>query len=300
MRFEGIYTPIITPFNDDLSIDADGYAAVIDYQVASGINGIVIGGTTGESYALTQAERIAQFSLARDLIKGRLPWLAGVNDVRTEDVCALATAAREAGADGLLLGVPPYSLPTDEELLAHALKVDQAAGLPIMLYSYPGRSGTMMGEDFLAAVAGKPNFCAIKESSGELGRIHLLACKFPEIQLSCGADDQALEFFVWGAQSWVCGAGNFFPQEVNALYETCVKAGDFGKGRALMAALLPVMTVLERGGKFIQCVKYASALQGLPSGPVRPPMQAMDEALEAQMKATLDTARAKITNILAA
>lgn len=294
MRFEGIYTPVITPFRDDFSVDETGFAEVVERQIAGGVHGLVIGGTTGESYALDREERTAQFRLAREAIAGRVPWLAGVNAMRTEEVCRLAQAARESGADGLLLGAPPYSAPTGAELAEHALRVERAAGLPIMLYNYPARTGAAMDRDFLERIRKNANLCAIKESSGELARIHLIVCEFPELQLCCGADDQALEFFAWGARCWVCGAANFMLRETLALYEACVRRGDFEEGRRIMAALLPVMTVLERSGQFLQCVKFACAALDLPAGPVRPPLGPLDEALKERMRETLATARAAV------
>jgi 4-hydroxy-tetrahydrodipicolinate synthase len=298
MRFEGIYTPVITPFFDDYSIDVDGYRASIENQIALGVHGIIIGGTTGENYALTRNERIEQFRFANDVIGGRVPWMAGVNDIRTEDVCAYAVAAKEAGAGSILLAVPPYSVPTDRELALHALKVDRAANIPIMLYNYPGRSGTDFGEEFLQRVSRSANFLAIKESSGDVNRIHLLAREFPHLQLCCGADDQALEFFVWGARCWVCAAANFFLPETIALYQTCAVESDFEKGRRIMKAMLPLMTVLERGGKFVQCVKYACELDGLPSGVVRLPLLPMEKELKRTMREALHTARTAIQQII--
>ena len=299
MRFEGIYVPVITPFLEDYSIDEEGFAICLDYLIDRGINGIVVGGTTGENYALSAQERIQQFHLAHKLIRGRVPWIAGINDIRTEEVSAFGVAARESGADALLLAVPPYSLPTAKELALHALKVDREAGLPIMLYNYPGRSGTEFSEGFLRRVGRSQNFCSIKESSGDIDRIHLLAREFPHLQLSCGADDQALEFFAWGARSWVCAAANFIPEETIALYETCVLKGDFVTGRRIMMALLPLMTVLERGGKFVQCVKYALKLRGLPAGKVRLPLRPMKKELKRVLREAVTNARSSVQKIIA-
>lgn len=298
MRFEGIYAPVITPMGRDYAIDEAGYAVMIEHLVGQGIHGLVIGGTTGENYALSPEERLRQFSYAQEVIAGRVPWIAGVNDIRTEDVCAYAVAAREAGATALLLAVPPYSVPNDKELAQHALAVDKACGLPIMLYNYPGRSGTEFGEEFLQRVSRNANFCAIKESSGDINRVHMIAREFPHLQMSCGADDQALEFFVWGARSWVCAAANFFGAECVTLYETCVLKNDFVIGRRLMKAMLPVMTVLERGGKFVQCVKYGCELDGLPSGSVRLPLRPMTKELKRQLREAIGTARVTMRRIL--
>jgi 4-hydroxy-tetrahydrodipicolinate synthase len=225
VNFEGIYTPVITPFNPDFSINRNDYARVIEAQIEKGVHGIVIGGTTGENYALTPEERLWQFSFAHKVINKRVPWLAGVNDIQTESVCEFAVAARKAGADALLLAVPPYSVPTGKELALHALKVQRAAKLPAMLYNYPGRSGTEFDHESLERLGRNSGFIAIKESSGDINRVHMLAREFPQLQLCCGADDQALEFFAWGARSWVCAAANFLLPECIALYRTCVIDG---------------------------------------------------------------------------
>jgi len=297
MRFQGIYTPVITPFRGDGSIDQDGWARMIEHLIAAGVHGLVIGGTTGEVYALAREERIAQFEKAHELIGGRVPWLAGVNDFRTEDCCAYATAARERGANALLVASPPYSQPSEEELVDHCFEVDRAAGLPIMLYNYPGRTGAHMGEEFLRQATRNANIQAIKESSGDVDRIHLIAREFPRLQLSCGADDQALEFFAWGAESWVCAATNCLAAETLALYQACAVDKDFDKGRAIMMALMPVMTVLERGGKFAQCVKYGCELQDLPGGAVRAPLRPMAEELKDQMREALAAAQTTVRRI---
>ena len=298
MRFEGIYTPVITPMDADRGIDESGYATMIEHLIGQGTHGLVIGGTTGENYALTPEERVRQFHYAHEVIAGRVPWIAGVNDIRTEDVCQFAVEGRAAGASAILLAVPPYSVPNDKELAQHALAVDRACGLPIVIYNYPGRSGTEFGREFLERVSRNANFAAIKESSGDVDRIHMIAREFPHLQMSCGADDQALEFFVWGARSWVCAAGNFFGAECITLYETCVVQGDFVKGRRIMKALLPVMTVLERGGKFVQCVKYGCELDGLPAGTVRLPLRPMKKELKRELRDAILTARTTVRRIV--
>ena len=278
MQFEGIYTPVITPFHNDGSVDKEGFAEILEFLIDAGTHGIVVAGTTGEYYAQTDEERTHLMQYAHQVINGRLPMMVGVGAIRTEDSIELAQIARQTGADALLVNSPPYVLPTETENAAHALAIDKAADLPIMLYNYPGRTGVGMGEDYLNQVSASRNFCAIKESSGDINRLHLLANDFPNIQLSCGADDQALEFFVWGARSWVCAGGNFAPEAHIALYEACVVRQDFSTGRKIMAAMLPLMSVLEQGGKFGQCIKHATALRGLPAGPPRNPLAPLNES----------------------
>ncbi len=102
MRFEGIIIPVVTPFHADYSVDEASYAAMIELLLDRGASAIVIGGTTGENYALTREERLRQFEFAHEVIAGRVPWIAGVNDIRTEDVCMYAAAARDHGAGSIL------------------------------------------------------------------------------------------------------------------------------------------------------------------------------------------------------
>ena len=135
MQFEGIYTPIITPFYDDGSINEEGFAQVIEFLVDSGSHGIVVGGTTGEYYAQTLEERVHLLQIAHRVINGRATLMAGVGAIRTEDSIELAQTAAQIGVDALLVNSPPYVLPTEVENAAHALAIDRAAQLPIMLYN---------------------------------------------------------------------------------------------------------------------------------------------------------------------
>ncbi|WDZ80342.1 dihydrodipicolinate synthase family protein (plasmid) [Ensifer adhaerens] len=284
MKFEGIYTPAITPIGQDGQIDRKGFAAVLESLIEAGVHGIIIGGSTGEYYAQSAEERFDLAALAKDVIGSRLPLVVGTGATRTEDSVAFAKAAKEIGADAILVSSPPYALPTEEENAAHALTVDRAAGLPIMLYNYPARMGVMMGDAYFSRVSESRNVVAIKESSGDMANLHLLARKYPNIALSCGWDDQALEFFAWGARSWVCAGSNFVPKEHVALYEACVVERNFDKGRAIMTAMLPLMDFLECG-KFVQSIKHGCELSGLPAGPVRAPLG----PLNAEEKETLAT-----------
>jgi 4-hydroxy-tetrahydrodipicolinate synthase len=297
MRFEGIYTPVVTPHNDDCSINRDKFAEVIEHLISSGVHGLIIAGTTGEYYAQSTEERIELMKLAKQLVKDRLPLIIGTGAIRTEDSIIFAENAKAIGADGLLIATPPYAYPTSREIALHALAIDRAANLPAMLYNYPGRMSVMMDEEVLDRLGRSPNFCAIKESSGDINRVHLLARDYPHIQLSCGMDDQALEFFAWGARSWVCAGSNFAPKAHIALYQACAVEGNFDKGRRIMSAMLPLMSVLEQGGKFVQCIKYGLSIRGIPVGPPRRPLQPLNKddkrALE-QVVRVMDTTIEKI------
>ena len=298
MRFEGIYTPIITPFFEDGSIDWDSYGDVIDWQIENGIAGIVVGGSTGEFYALSKEDRIKQFEYAAKRINGRAEMMAGVNDLRVEECLEISAAAKAAGAQSLLVAAPPYSLPSEAELAAHVLKIDSVVDLSIMLYNYPGRTGVNMGEDFLNRVSQSSNICGIKESSGDYTRLPLLMRQYPSIELAVGGDDQVLEFAAWGAKAWVSASGNFFPSECTRFLKLLSKKGDFARGRRVMAALMPLMTALEQGGKFIQSVKYCCELQGRPGGIECAPLRPMKKELKREMEEILRHARLTVNSIL--
>jgi len=294
MKFEGIYTPAVTPFGQDGQVDREDFAAVLESLIAAGVHGIVVGGSTGEYYAQSTHERIDLAAYAKDVIGTRVALIIGTGATRTEDSVGYARHAREIGADAILVSSPPYALPTEKENAVHALTIDRAANLPIMLYNYPARMGVTMREEYFSRVGKSKNVVAIKESSGEMANVHLLARKFPHIGLSCGWDDQALEFFAWGARSWVCAGSNFLPHEHVALYEACVLEKNFDKGRAIMTAMLPLMDFLECG-KFVQSIKHGCEIIGLKTGSVRAPLR----ALNSEEKRTLQTVVANVKRTVA-
>ena len=156
MTFEGIYTPAIAPCRMDGSIDRDAFAAQIEYLIAAGVHGIITGGSTGEYYARSMPERLEMASLARELTKGRVHLMIGTVAIRQDDSVAMAEHAARIGAASILIGSPPYAVPTEHENALNALAIDRAADLPVMLYNYPGRMGINMGQEFLNHVGSPP------------------------------------------------------------------------------------------------------------------------------------------------
>ena len=277
MQFEGIITPVVTPHHADNSIDRDKFADVLEFLIEKGISAALIAGTTGEYYAQSPEERFELMALAKDIIGKRLPLIVGTGAMRTEDSIMYAEEARRIGADAILITTPPYAYPTGREIALHALAIDRAADLPVLLYNYPGRMSVNMDEETLDRLGRSPNFRGIKESSGDPNRLHMLARDYPHIRLSCGMDDQALEFFAWGATSWTCAGSNFAPEAHIAMYRACAIEKDFDKGRRIMSAMLPLMRVLEQGGKFVQCIKYGMSGRGIDCGPPRRPLQPLNK-----------------------
>ena len=284
MQFEGIITPVVTPHHDDNSIDHAKFAEVLEFLIEAGINAALIAGTTGEYYAQSPEERFDLMKRAKDVIGGRIPLIVGTGAIRTEDSIEYAQAARDIGADAILITTPPYAYPTGREIALHALAIDRVADLPVLLYNYPGRMSVNMDEETLDRLGRSPNFKSIKESSGDPDRLHMLARDYPHIELSCGMDDQALEFFAWGATSWTCAGSNFAPEAHLSMYRACAVEKDFDKGRRIMSAMLPLMRVLEQGGKFVQTIKYGMSGRGIDCGPPRRPLQGLNK----DEKRTLD------------
>ena len=130
MKFEGIYTPAVTPLAPDGAINWTGFADVLEHLIGSGVHGIIIGGSTGEYYAQSAQERFDLAAHARDVIGTRLPLIVGTGATRTEDAVEYAKAAKAIKADAILVTSPPYALPTDQENAVHALAVDRAAAAP--------------------------------------------------------------------------------------------------------------------------------------------------------------------------
>ena len=300
MKFEGIYTPLVAPFYDDYTLNKDAMERTVNMLIEAGVHGIIVAGTTGEYYAMSKKERVFLMGLAKEMINGRLPMIIGTGAMRTEDSIEYAKAAKDHGADAILVATPPYAYPTGREIALHALAIDRAANLPVMLYNYPGRMSVNMDEDTLDRLGRSANFCAIKESSGDPNRLHMLARDYPHIALSCGMDDQALEFFAWGARSWVCAGSNFAPEAHIALYQACAMEGDFSKGRAIMSAMLPLMRVLEQGGKFVQCIKYGLTLRGIDAGPPRRPLHPLNKDDKRILEEVVRTMNKTISNITGA
>jgi len=299
MKFAGIYTPVITPFFEDGSINFDAFSKHTQYLKDSGVHGLMIGGTTGEYYVETLEERLELLTTARKAVGADLTIIFGTGSVNPQDSLWLAARAKNAGADCILLATPPYSLPTQKELATLALEIDRVADMPIMLYNYPDRMGINMESEFFELVKGSKNICGIKESSGDINRLHMLINDYPHIQVACGMDDQALEFFAWGVKSWVCAGSNFLPKEHIALYNACVIENDFNKGRKIMAAMMPLMSVLEQGGKFIQNVKHGVTFDGRDASVVRSPLMELDQVEKDALEQVIGVLKKEISDIIA-
>lgn len=271
--FQGIMTVVATPFDKGGGIAFDVLAKHLDFLVANGVHYIIPGGTTGEYYAQTVEERKQVLAFVAERAGKKVRLAAGTNSARPADTIELSNYAKGLGYQALMLAAPYYSLPGTHELAEHFRHIAAHTSLPIILYNFPARTGVDMNREFLEKVADIKAICAIKESSGSFARMLEHIVHFDgRIQRVCGADDQAVDSFLWGAKSWIAGASNFLPSEHVALYDACVVKQDFVQGQKLMHAMLAMFYLLENGGKYIQYVKYGCELAGIPVGSPRQPL----------------------------
>lgn len=283
MQLKGIYAPIVTPFDADENINYPILAQLIEFLIENGIAGLVPGGTTGEVYALNEAERLELFQFVKEQVKGRVTLIAGTNSGATRDVIRYSQAAEKMGYDALMVAVPPYSRPSQRELLAHYRAVAEAVHIPITLYNFPWRAGTEVGYEVLDSLLDLNHVIGIKEASSDMSRVYEMRLRFGDrYQMICGSDDQALDYFLWGTTAWIGGAASCAPRQHAAVLEAAL-AGDFITARAAMDKLMPLMRNLESGG-YTQKVKRGCELLGIPVGCPRRPLLPLLEVDRAEFE----------------
>jgi 4-hydroxy-tetrahydrodipicolinate synthase len=290
LSLEGVYVPVVTPFDARGDLDLEALATVVEHVLGAGVRGIVAGGTTGEYYALDEAERMTIMRIVHDVTAGRALLVAGCNAGATRHSIRLATAARDLGYDGLMLAAPATSLPQQHELAAHFVAVAESAGLPTILYNYPARAGLEIGLECLDRVAGHPLVIGLKESSGDFSRLLTLLQRYAgELTVMCGSDDQAVDYFFWGVRGWLAGTANVLPRQHVAIVDAA-NAGDHDRARRLFERLLPWVQHMEAGA-YNQKAKLGLRHVGIDCGEVRPPLLPLDPQAAAALIDVLDAAR---------
>lgn len=288
----GVISVTITPFDNKGAINYDAWAKHLDFLIKSGVHAIMPHGTTGEYYAQTLEERKAGLKFVAEHVGKKAPLYAGTNSARPADSVELCNYAADLGYQVQMLAAPYYSLPSVTEHVDHFRFIAKNTKLPIILYNFPARTGVDMNKEFLEGVSDIEAICAIKESSGSFARMLEHICFFDDrYQRIVGADDQAVDAFLWGAKSWIAGASNCLPAEHVALYKACVVKGDFKLGKQLMHKMLPLMYMLENGGKYLQYVKYGCELAGIQAGTCRQPLAALSPDEQAGFKKLFDAVK---------
>jgi 4-hydroxy-tetrahydrodipicolinate synthase len=271
-QLNGIMPALVTPFDKTGAVDYDVLASLVEYQIKQGVGGLVPLGSTGEYYALTNEERRRVMATVREVANDRVMLIAGANGSCTREVIEQVKQARDTGYSNLLIAPPYYAIPTQDELIGHYNAIlDAVPDVNIVLYNYPIRTNVEVGYSVMDALKDHDRVIAIKESAGNLLRAIEIDDRYKgKIQLSCGSDDQALDFFLWGATSWICAPANFLAPQIVAFYENYV-SGQLAGAQQIVRSLFPLMNNLE-SGKFIQKVKYGCELAGFNVGVARMPL----------------------------
>ncbi len=287
MNLQGILPALVTPFDAAGEVDFSALEKLLGHLREAGVKGWVPNGSTGEYSALTADERFEILKFVADFANPDELLIAGGNGGSTREVIGHCERAREAGFDTVLLPAPHYALPAQDELITHYRAVMDAVDVKIVLYNYPSRVGVELGLEVLDALADHDRIIAIKESSGVVQRAIQIFDRYEgRLQLCNGSDDVALDFMMWGAQSWICGPANCMGAACVDLMNT-YQNGDLSGARRRMAALFRAMNSLETG-KFVQKVKYGCEIVGVPVGVCRAPLQPLNDVEKAGFRAALE------------
>lgn len=290
--FHGVFAALVTPMKANEEIDYAKLGAFTDHLIRQGLHGLIPLGSTGEYYALSADERERVIRTTLEATAGRVPVVAGTNAGSTRDVVAFSRQAEQLGCAGVMLAAPYYSLPRPEELFVHFKAVNDAIGIPIMLYNYPGRTGVDMSPEFIERLAGLKNLRYVKESTGEMPRItELLRRCGDRLGVFCGCDTISLESLMVGAIGWVGGVANVLPASHAKLYELTVVQKDYVAARKLFFEMLPTLELMEGGGKYTQWAKAACGLMGHPCGAPRRPLGPATKEECVQLRAALRLVR---------
>ncbi len=275
MTFTGSIVAIITPFRNG-KVDEKALGELIEWQIASGTDGIVPCGTTGESATLTNEEhhRVVEFTV--EVVRRRVPVIAGTGSNSTEEAIALTRHAKKAGADAALLISPYYNKPPQEGLYQHHRAVAEAVDLPQILYNIPGRTAVNMSPQTVARLAALRNIVGIKEGAGSLSQVseivHLCGEGFTVLS---GDDPLTLPMLAVGAKGVITVTANIAPAEMAGMVDAWA-AGDTAKARVLHYKLYPLFQAL-----FVETnpipIKHAVALLGKATADFRLPLCPMSK-----------------------
>jgi len=242
--FHGSIPALVTPMRDDGAIDFDAWDALLDFHLREGSDGVVVGGTTGESPVLDRSELEELVRRARSRLAGRIPVIAGSGTNCTAKTVALSEAAAAAGADALLVVTPYYNKPTQEGLYRHFAAVADAVDVPLILYNVPGRTACDMLPETVARLSRHPRIAGVKEATGDLGRGRaVLEQSRPGFLLLSGDDPTAAALIGMGARGVISVTANVAPR---AMHELCAAglAGRHEEARAIDERLVPLHRAL--------------------------------------------------------
>lgn len=283
--FKGSITALVTPMKNG-SLDEEGFRSFVEWQIAEGTHGLVPMGTTGESATVSHDEHKRIIRICVEVARGRVPVIAGSGSNNTREAIELSTFAEKAGADGLLVVTPYYNKPGQEGLYQHYKAINDAVGIPIVIYNIPPRSVIDMSVETMARLFELKNIVGVKDATGKIDRIslqrHAMGKDF--IQLS-GDDGTALAVMAHGGHGCISVTSNVAPKLLSEFQEACM-AGDFATALTYQDRLMPLHRAL-----FLEPnpagVKYACSLIDRMQDDVRLPMVRIGESTRAEIRAAM-------------
>ena len=285
---KGSIVALITPFRDD-NLDEGTYIKLINYHLNNGTNGVVPGGTTGESPTLSHSVHKKIIEIAVSECKGKIPVISGTGSNSTDEAIDLSKFAEKAGSDALLVVTPYYNKPTQEGLYQHYKKINDSVGIPIIIYNIPSRSVIDMSVETMAKLFELKNIVGVKDATGDLNRVdqQLKAMGKDFIQLT-GNDDNALEFNKRGGVGAIGVTANVAAKLASDFQKAC--SNNMEKAIELDKLLQPLHSSL-----FIESnpspVKYAASLLGMCNPSVRLPLVEIKEDTKKKVSEALKVAK---------
>ncbi|MBQ3241217.1 MAG: 4-hydroxy-tetrahydrodipicolinate synthase [Akkermansia sp.] len=272
MKYQGLYTAIITPFKNN-EVDYDALKSLVEAQIAAGVDGIVPVGTTGESPTLSHHEHMEVIRRTIEFAAGRCQVIAGTGSNSTTEAIEMTREAAAMGADGTLQVCPYYNKPSQEGLYRHFRAIAESTDLPVLLYSIPGRSVIEISVDTVARLAADcPTIVAIKEAGGSVERVNQLVQALPaDFSVLSGDDGLTVPFISCGAVGLVSVTSNVAPAEMKELV-TAALSGDGKRALALQKKYYPLMKGLMSLDTNPVPIKAALALRGDISWEIRMPL----------------------------
>lgn len=269
--FGRLLTAMVTPFNEQLEVDFEKTTQLVDHLIQTGTETLVVAGTTGESPTLSKEEKIALFKHVVQQAKGRAKVIAGTGSNSTQASIELTKKAEEAGVDGIMLVVPYYNKPSQEGLYQHFKAIAESTSLPVMLYNIPGRSAINMNVETILRLAQIPNITSVKEASGDLSAVAVIADQSPaDFLVYTGDDKLTLPTLSVGGHGVVSVASHVIGNEMKSMINAFIN-GEVKQAAALHQKYLPIFE-----GLFITSnpvpVKYALNKKGVEVGSVRLPL----------------------------
>ncbi len=270
MYWKGVFPAVTTKFHADGSLDMDLFFKNLDFQLASGVHGIILGGTLGESSALTQGEKITLTKETVKFVAGKVPVILNIAEGATQDALFWAKKAEALGASGLMI-LPPMRYAADaREVVTYFKAVAKSTDLPMMIYNNPVDYKTLVTLDMFAELAECPNIQAVKESTSDISNVTRMINRFGDrFQILCGVDTLAMEELLMGAVGWVAGLVCAFPQETVKIYQL-IQEGKNEEAREIYRWFLPLLE-LDIHPKLVQYIKLAELHCGIGSEHVRAP-----------------------------